>query len=121
MPADVSQLLALAADYDAAGPKIASSTVAAVSESADIGVDTAKAWAPRRTGTLADEIDKVVDGGGGAGGARARVRSTAPYAWFVYAGTARQAPQPAYLDNGRDAAERDLETRLPAKIEEAMP
>lgn len=121
MTADVSQLLKLADELDAAGPKIARATVEAVSEAGDVGVTVGRAWAPRRTGDLGDSIEKIMDGGGGAAGARARVRAKAPYGWFVYAGTARQAPQPEFLDHARQASDVRLGQVLPAKVSEAMP
>ncbi len=117
MPADVSDLLRLADQLDGAGPKIARTTVECVSKAADVGVAAGKAGAPRESGTLADSIDKTMSGAGGTAGASARVRATAPYAWYVYAGSARgrHTPNPAFLDDARDAAEAELgRTLLPA-------
>ncbi len=121
MPADVSQLLALAAEYDAAGGKVAQATVEAVTKAAQAGTDVAKAQAPRRTGTLASSIAFTVAGAGGAGGARATVRATAYYGWYVYAGTSRQAPQPGWMDSAADAAQAKLVEAMSAAVAEALP
>lgn len=121
MPANVTELLGLAAEFDAAGPKIAAATVESVKEVADKALEQARGAAPHRTGDLAGSGEVVLFGGGGAGGAQARVRFTERYAWFVYAGTARMAPQPDWLDSARDAAEGNLGTSLTAKVGAALP
>lgn len=121
MPADISGLLELAAEYDATGPKVATATVQSVTSVADKALAAAEAAAPRRTGDLAGSGEVTLRGGGGAGGVSARVRFTERYAWFVYAGTARMAPQPEWLDNARDGAERDIATDLTAKIAAVLP
>lgn len=116
MPADVSELLALAAAYDAAGPRVAAATVEAVSEAADAGLRAAENSAPYRTGDLSGSGQKVLNGAGGAGGAQARIRFTERYAWYVYAGTSKMAPNPTWLDNARDLSERELAARMTSKI-----
>lgn len=121
MPADVSQLLALADEFDQAGPKVARATVEVVKAAADAGVQAGAAVAPRRTGDLAGSGEVVMSGGGGLGGAQARVRFTEPYAWYVYAGTARQAPQPAFIDAAHDAAEAKGNELLGVAIAGALP
>ena len=121
MPADVSQLLALADEFDQAAPRMAREIVELVSKAADAGVDVARSAAPRRTGRLAASIDKVLTGSGGDAGASARIRATERYAWYVYAGTARQAPQPAFMDSARDAAETVLIAGADAAAQKSLP
>lgn len=120
MPADVSELLALAAEFDAAGAKVARATVKAVAEATDAGADVARAAAPRRSGTLADSITATVAGAGGVAGAHGTIRANTRYSWYVYAGTSRMAPQPGWMDSGRDAAEQKLGQALEQAVAEAL-
>lgn len=94
MPVDVSEVLKLAADLDAARPRVGRDTAAAVRKAAKAVEVAAKSGAPVGTGELRDSIDTKFYGDGRSGRMSAVVRAGTDHGYLVEHGTSRMGPQP---------------------------
>jgi HK97 gp10 family phage protein len=88
MPADVSQLLALATDLEQAGKAGLAAIDKVIAEYGDKVTDAARSSAPVRTGRLKGSIRVT------PGAHRVEVEATEYYAQFVEFGTSKMAPEP---------------------------
>jgi HK97 gp10 family phage protein len=98
---DVSQAIALAAEFGAAGPRVVRKADVATRKVRDRAGDLAQANAPVRTGELRasrEDFDEGDEHG---------FAFTARHARFVEFGTSRMGPQP-YVWPAADRAEREL-------------
>lgn len=88
MPADVSQLLAYAAELEAAGNAGLNAVDKVITDYGDKVATSARALVPVLTGTLKGSIRVV------PGAHRVEVEATEYYAQFVEFGTSKMAPEP---------------------------
>jgi HK97 gp10 family phage protein len=109
MPADVSQLLALAGRTQAAVGKVTGIATREVAKVTKETTEQAKANAPHLTGALADSIT------GTASGLTGTVETSIRYAQFVEFGTGHGPPQP-YLIPAAENAEESLSSGLEAAL-----
>lgn len=117
--ADVSQLVALARDFEAAADRVASDSVRIVTEVAAVAESMAKSRVPVNTGRLRDSIHTRMQGTSGIAGVRAVVEAQEFYGWMVEAGTARQRPQP-FMAPAAEHIAPILEDRLQKSAEKAV-
>ena len=88
MPADVSELEALAAEYKQAGTRIRREQRKVVRSTVESITSDARAAAPVRTGELQGSIEGTVRG------LRGKVEASARYSFSMEYGTYKDAPQP---------------------------
>lgn len=88
MPADVSQLLALAADLEEAGNAGLTAVDKVIADYGDKVAEAARNSAPVRTGRLKGSIRVT------KGAHRVEIEATEYYAQFVEFGTSKMAPEP---------------------------
>lgn len=111
---DVQALFEVSAKLRELGPAIEETVATSVDRAVEAGVQAAQAGAPRRTGTLADSIE------GHSSGTSGQVDATAPYAHYVYFGTAKMAPEPAFMDNAAIAAQKALVADADRAVDQAV-
>jgi HK97 gp10 family phage protein len=95
MPADTSQVEALAQSLERSSNRVGREAAAEVRKSAKRGVEAAKANAPVASGELRDSIGILsTRGNGNAGSFSMSFGSELYYAAFVNDGTSKMAPRP---------------------------
>lgn len=102
---EYGQVIALAADLAAVGPKVDAGAKTAVENAAKAVEDMAKGLAPVQTGTLQSSISVSL------GGLTATIDATAPYAGYQEYGTSIMAPHP-YMGPAFESAGDKLATEL---------
>lgn len=110
MPVDVSEVLKLAADLEAARPRVGRDTAAVVRRTAKAVQVSAKAGAPvgppPTGGELQDSINTKFYGDGRSGRMSAVIRAGTDHGYLVEDGTSRMGPRPfmASALSGQEAA-----------------
>lgn len=114
MPADVSELLRLAADLERSSGRLGRDGARVVRQEAESVKRTMQAAAPVRTGELRDSISVEAFGSGRSGSMSAVIGPTGAqrYAFYQEFGTSRMPPQPFAEPSARAA-----ESSFPAAVE----
>lgn len=121
MPADVSQLEALAAQFRTAAAPVRKAARATVRDTTKTVESAAKSLVPVDTGSLQGSINSSVSGGGNS--TTGTVEAGENYGQFVEFGTSRMAPQPFMtpaLEQNEARFYTDTETAVLAAVNQAL-